>query len=63
MQICLITPERIVAPFLELEGHDGSEITGPAFSPAGDRLYFSSQRGLNNQGVGMTFEVHGPFRR
>jgi secreted PhoX family phosphatase len=67
MQICLITPDRIVAAFLELEDHDGSEITGPAFNPAGDRLYFSSQRGVNNEGIGMTFEVqgpfHGPFRR
>ena len=62
MQICIITPQRVVAAFLELEGHDGSEITGPAFSPAGDRLYFSSQRGLGNQGIGMTFEVTGPFR-
>jgi hypothetical protein len=62
MQICLITPDRVVAPFLELEGHDRSEITGPAFNPAGDRLYFSSQRGVNNEGIGMTFEVHGPFR-
>jgi len=62
MQLCLITPDRIVAPFLELEGHDGSEITGPAFNPAGDRLYFSSQRGVNNEGIGMTFEVRGPFR-
>jgi hypothetical protein len=25
--------------------HDGSEITGPSFSPDGTRLYFSSQRG------------------
>ena len=64
MQICLITPppNRIVAAFLELEEHDGSEITGPAFNPAGDRLYFSSQRGVNNEGIGMTFEVRGPFR-
>lgn len=62
MQICLITPERVVAPFLELEGHDRSEITGPAFNPAGDRLYFSSQRGVNNGGIGMTFEVQGAFR-
>jgi hypothetical protein len=62
MQLCLITPERVVAPFLELEGHDRSEITGPAFNPAGDRLYFSSQRGVNNEGIGVTFEVHGPFR-
>jgi secreted PhoX family phosphatase len=62
MQLCLITPERVVAPFLELEGHDGSEITGPAFNPAGDRLYFSSQRGQGNGGIGITFEVRGPFR-
>ena len=62
MQICLITPQRVVAPFLELEGHDGSEITGPAFSPAGDRLYFSSQRGRNSGGIGVTFEVSGRFR-
>ena len=62
MQLCLITPDRIVAAFLELEGHDGSEITGPAFNPAGDRLYFSSQRGVGNQGIGVTFEVRGPFR-
>ena len=68
MQLCLITPpdpltqKRVVAPFLQLVGHDGSEITGPAFNPAGERLYFSSQRGVNNGGVGMTFEVRGPFR-
>jgi hypothetical protein len=62
MQLCLITPQRVVAPFLELEGHDRSEITGPAFNPAGERLYFSSQRGVRNEGIGMTFEVHGPFR-
>jgi uncharacterized protein len=62
MQICLITPARVVAPFLKLEGHVGSEITGPAFSPDGTRLYFSSQRGRDNGGAGMTFEVRGPFR-
>jgi hypothetical protein len=63
MQLCIITPDRVVAAFLELEGHDRSEITGPAFNPAGDRLYFSSQRGRDdNHGFGMTFEVTGPFR-
>jgi hypothetical protein len=62
MQLCLITPQRVVAVFLQLEGHTGSEITGPAFNPAGDRLYFSSQRGRDNRGLGMTFEVRGPFR-
>ena len=52
--------QRIAAPFLMLIGHDGSEIAGPAFSPDGSRLYFSSQRGID--GRGMTFEVSGPFR-
>ena len=53
--------ERIAAPFLQLIGHGGSEITGPAFSPDGTRLYFSSQRGRDGKN-GMTFEVTGPFR-
>lgn len=50
---------RVVAPFLQLFGHGGSEIAGPAFSPDGSRLYFSSQRGID--GAGITFEVTGPF--
>jgi len=57
--------ERIAAPFLQLVGHDGSEVAGPAFSPDGNRLYFSSQRGTDggNNGPGMTFEISGPFRQ
>ena len=61
MEICVITPDDEVSAFLRLVGHDGSEITGPAFNPAGDRLYFSSQRGTTGLG-GLTFEVSGPFR-
>ncbi|MDA1360437.1 DUF839 domain-containing protein [Glycomyces luteolus] len=62
-EICIITPDDIVAPFLRLSGHGSSEITGPAFNPAGNRLYFSSQRGTTGSGSGgMTFEVSGPFR-
>jgi secreted PhoX family phosphatase len=53
--------QQIVAPFLQLTGHDRSEITGPAFSPDGGRLYLSSQRGRDGK-LGMTFEVTGPFR-
>jgi secreted PhoX family phosphatase len=37
MEICVITPDDIVAPFLRVSGQNGSEITGPAFTPAGDR--------------------------
>ena len=63
MQLCLITPDRIVAPFLQVVGHDGSEVTGPAFNPSGERLYFSSQRGSTGDPLhGVTFEVRGPFR-
>lgn len=64
MEINIITPSGVVAPFLRVDGHSGSEITGPAFTPAGDRLYFSSQRGTSNSLLaGVTFEVTGPFRR
>jgi hypothetical protein len=47
-----------VYPFLQVVGHSGSEIAGPAFDPSGTRLYFSSQRGrrgLMNEGI--TYEV------
>jgi len=63
MQLVVLTPEGEVAPFLQVLGHDGSEMTGPAFSPDGSRLYFSSQRGKGDgQMIGLTFEVTGPFR-
>ncbi|GAB2674447.1 PhoX family protein [Saccharopolyspora gloriosae] len=63
MEICLITPDDVVAPFLRVEGQDGSELCGVAFSPAGDRLYFSSQRGTSGvSSGGITYEVTGPFR-
>jgi secreted PhoX family phosphatase len=64
MEICVITPDDIVAPFLRVTGQSGSEITGPAFTPSGDRLYFSSQRGTSgSSSAGITYEVTGPFRR
>lgn len=63
MEICLITPDDVVAPFLRINGQSGSEITGPAFSPDGSRLYFSSQRGTTGSSSGgITYEVTGPFR-
>ncbi|QKV90812.1 DUF839 domain-containing protein [Streptomyces sp. NA02950] len=63
MEICIITPDDIVAPFLRITGQSSSEITGPAFSPNGNRLYFSSQRGTTGSSSGgITYEVTGPFR-
>ena len=63
MELCVIAwvgGVRQVTPFLRILGHSGSEVTGPAFSPDGSRLYLSSQRGSNGNGV--TFEITGPFR-
>lgn len=72
LQICVLTGDRVVAPFAQLVGgmHQGSEMTGVTFNPKGDRMYFSSQRagltpappGAPGAGGGMVFEVRGPFR-
>jgi uncharacterized protein len=69
LELCVITApdpwkRREVASFVRVSGPAESELAGPAFNPAGDRLYFSSQRGtLGSQlGPGITFEVTGPFR-
>ncbi|WP_113699860.1 alkaline phosphatase PhoX [Nonomuraea lactucae] len=63
MEICVITPDDIVSPFLRINGQSSSEITGPAFNPAGNRLYFSSQRGTTGSSSGgITYCVTGPFR-
>ncbi|HEX6389157.1 MAG TPA: alkaline phosphatase PhoX, partial [Solirubrobacteraceae bacterium] len=66
LQICLITGERVVAPFAQLsgplhrrEGDLNSELTGVTFDPDGRHLFFTSQRGAL---LGMTFMVSGPFR-
>ncbi len=65
MEINLITPDGVVTPFAQVyDHHPKSEIAGPAFSPDGTRLYFSSQRGKSGKhSGGVTFEVTGPFRR
>jgi secreted PhoX family phosphatase len=42
-----------------LHDQDDSEITGPAFSPDGKRLYFSSQRGPEGESeFGVTYELN-----
>ncbi|HEX9775937.1 MAG TPA: alkaline phosphatase PhoX [Actinomycetota bacterium] len=60
MQLVRIEPGGEVSAFLGVTGQDGSEITGPAFSPDGTRLYLSSQRG--GTGSGITYEIAGPFK-
>jgi secreted PhoX family phosphatase len=65
MQLVVLRPGAVVGPFLRIVGQDGSEITGPAFGPRWDRLYFSSQRargGNTGMNIGITYEVRGPFR-
>jgi secreted PhoX family phosphatase len=57
MQIVILS-DKVIKPLLQLVGHDHSEITGPAFSPDGSRLYFSSQRGKTGRHEnGVTFEI------
>ena len=61
MQIVIVAPGAI-RPLLQIVGQDRSEITGPAFSPDGSRLYFSSQRGASGKSEdGVTYEITGPF--
>jgi uncharacterized protein len=58
----VITPNRRVSRFLSVTGkqHVDSELTGVAFNPSGDRLYFSSQRARQ---TGVIYEVRGPFHK
>ena len=64
MEVVLLRPDNSVEPIVRLPGQDFSEITGPCFSPDGQRLFFSSQRGpVGAAGLplGITYEVTGPF--
>ncbi|WUH98447.1 PhoX family protein [Spirillospora sp. NBC_00431] len=63
MEICMITPDDTISVFLRINGQSSSEIAGPAFTPAGNRMYFSSQRGTSGSSSGgITYCVTGPFR-
>ena len=57
MQICVILPDRRVVPLLQATDLQAgteaqSELSGPAFSPDGRRLYFSAQRNGRNGSIG-----------
>lgn len=61
LQIIVLSAGKVL-PLLQLVGHDRSEVCGPAFSPDGSRLYFSSQRGKTGRVEdGVTFEITGLF--
>jgi secreted PhoX family phosphatase len=77
LEVCIITPDLVVAPVVRLTGPQHgfdsgtpipttSEVTGLAFSPDGNRLYLNSQRGHGTlpvgPGPGLLYEVTGPFR-
>lgn len=68
MRLIVVVPNHPAKTLLQVT-LGGSEITGPAFSPDGSRLYFSSQRGpnlaLGKTGTGVTYELTIPerFRR
>lgn len=61
-QVVLITRRGSALPIMQLVGQTGSELTGIAFTPRGDRMYISSQRGSDRAtGLGITYEITGPF--
>ena len=69
MEIGIISPDHVVAPFCQLTGpqHDGSEMVGVVFDPSGTRMYFGSQRAHpivadTPLALGEIYEVSGPFR-
>lgn len=63
MRLMVVVPNQPSKVLLQIT-LGGSEITGPAFTSDGSRLYFSSQRGPNlgigNTGSGTTYEVTIP---
>lgn len=60
LQIVAIAADGSLHPVVQVTGQSNTEVTGPALDPSGTRLYFSSQRGGPN-GIGITYEVTGPF--
>ncbi len=62
MQIVALAEDYRPLPLITLHEQMDSEITGPAFSPDGRRLYFSSQRGFSGRSEdGLTYELLLPW--
>lgn len=62
MRIVVVGPDLTPFELVNVQGHRGSEICGPAFSPDGSRLYFSSQNGAEGNSLdGRIYEMRGPF--
>jgi secreted PhoX family phosphatase len=58
MQIIALDHHHQPHVLVQVYDQDKSEITGPAFSPDGSRLYFSSQRGKTGKSKnGITYEI------
>jgi hypothetical protein len=68
MRLIVVVPNAPARTLLQVT-LGGSELTGPAFTPDGSRLYFSSQRGphlgIGRTGSGVTYELTIPevFRK
>jgi len=62
MRIVVVGPDVTPFELVNVIGHRESEICGPAFSPDGSRLYFSSQEGVAGDHTdGRIYEMRGPF--
>jgi hypothetical protein len=61
MELALLDRDGNPRTLMRIVGQPGSELAGPAFNPAGDRLYVSSQRGQVSGHLGITYEIGGPF--
>ncbi|PAU79700.1 translocation protein TolB [Halovibrio salipaludis] len=60
MRLVVLGPDMVATPVVDFVGHRDSEICGPAFSPDGDRLYFSSQLGQSGAADdGRIYELSG----
>jgi len=62
MRLVVVGPDVTPFELVNVIGQRESEICGPAFSPDGNRLYFSSQRGVAGDHTdGRIYEMRGPF--